>query len=201
MGDSQNIQETQDPAELEKLEKDFQEKPEDEIRQTVINEYELDADIDSDRISKLVNKELEHQKSLGVAIRQKRKWREEAEKLKANTGGQAATPASQDVDKLLDEKFEQRELNGLPVSNEIKKEIESYRKLNNVSVREAQNSEYIKFRIQQDEQRARTENASISGGNRTGQVRRDFSNVKEEDWQNMSDEEWAAYRKTLSGQT
>lgn len=195
MGDTQNNTGVQDPAELEKLENEFKEKTQDEIRQSVVDEYGFDEYEDGEKIDKLVNKELEHQKSLSVAIKQKRKWREEAETLKKTTPPPVNAPqVMPDVEKLLDEKFEQRELGALQVSDEVRKEIEIYRKLNGVSVREAQNSDYIKFKIQQEEQRARTESASI-GGNRTGQVRRDFDSVKEEDLADMTDEEFAQFKK------
>lgn len=195
MGDTQNNTGVQDPAELEKLENEFKEKTQDEIRQSVVDEYGFDEYEDGEKIDKLVNKELEHQKSLSVAIKQKRKWREEAETLKKTTPPPVNAPqVMSDVEKLLDEKFEQRELGALQVSDEVRKEIEIYRKLNGVSVREAQNSDYIKFKIQQEEQRARTESASI-GGNRTGQVRRDFDSVKEEDLADMTDEEFAQFKK------
>ena len=55
----------------------------------------------------------------------------------------AQTP---DLDKLLDEKFEKRELESLDISDELKKEVQTYAKLNKVSIKKALDSDYIQFK-------------------------------------------------------
>ena len=58
---------------------------EDEVRSQVISDYGFDETVDGERIDKLVAKEVESRKKLSQAIGQKRKYREEAEKLKTTT--------------------------------------------------------------------------------------------------------------------
>ncbi len=56
----------------------------DEIKEAVISEYGFDAEVDAERIEKLVAKELDHDKRLSSAIGAKIKHRTEVEELKRN---------------------------------------------------------------------------------------------------------------------
>lgn len=70
--------------------KEFKPKGEDEIREEVIKEFDLDPENEDDkgRIDKLVAREMNHQNSLGKAIKQKKDYRTKLEE--ALNGGDGA---------------------------------------------------------------------------------------------------------------
>lgn len=67
-------------------------------------------------------------------------------------------------DERLDAKLEKRELSNFDISDSLKKEVGAYAKLNDVSVKEALVSPYIKFRLDEEESADITEEASLGGG-------------------------------------
>jgi len=67
----------------------------------------------------------------------------------------------------IDERLEQRDVDSLSLSDELKKEIKSYAKLNGVSVKEASNSSYIQFRQKEESEKARIDDASINSTHKT----------------------------------
>lgn len=83
---------------------------------------------------------------------------------------------SPDIDKLLDEKLEKRELEALDLSDDLKKEVSVYAKVNGVSIRKALTSDYIQFKKNKDEDRAKAEEASLGGGRRTT-AKKDISQI------------------------
>lgn len=116
------------------------------------------------------------------------------------------TPAAskEDIDKLLDEKLEKRELDSLDLSEKLKQEVGSYAKLKGVSVKQALNSEYIKFIKEQDEKDDRVTDASLGGGKRKGTARKDYSQMNPSSFDLRTEQgrkdkaEWDDYmRKTL----
>lgn len=68
-----------------------------------------------------------------------------------------------DFDKRMDERLNQRDLNALGLSDEMKKEVQTVAKVNNVSIQEALNLPYIKYRIQEIGDKKRIENAGAGG--------------------------------------
>ena len=74
----------------------------------------------------------------------------------------------EDIDKRLDERFEKRELDSLGVSDDFRKEIDSYAKLNGVSIAQAMETPYIKFRSEEFKKADELEKASLGGGGSGG---------------------------------
>ena len=72
--------------------------------------------------------------------------------------------SDEDFDKRLDERFEKRELDNLGVSDDFRKEIDSYAKLNGVSIAQAMETPYIKFRSEEFKKADDLEKASLGGG-------------------------------------
>jgi hypothetical protein len=69
------------------------------------------------------------------------------------------------IDEKVNERLEQKDLDSLSSSDELKKEIKNYAKLNGVSIGQASKSSYIQFR--QEEDKARLGDAAINGTHKT----------------------------------
>jgi len=104
-----------------------------------------------------------------------------------------------DIDKLLDAKLEKRELESLDLSDELKKEIQAYAKVQGVSIRKALTSEYVTFLKEKEEKKQRAEDASL-GSNRKGTTKKDYSEMKVTDFDMTTPEgrkEFDAYRADM----
>lgn len=104
------------------------------------------------------------------------------------------TPVAVDVDKLLDEKLEKRELEALDLSDTLKKEVQNYAKLSGVSVKKALSSEYIQFMVAKEEKAQNAENASLGGGKR-GAAKKDYSEMNPNDFDFTTPEGRAEFKK------
>lgn len=144
---------------------------EEEVRDAVIAEYGFDEVDDAERIDKMVAKEVEHRTKLSQAIGQKIKHRTDAEELRKKV---AIPPQEKtnvppvDVEKIVAEQLEKRDLDALEYSDELKTEIQRIAKLNNISVKQAVRDPYIAFKLNEYEREQKTEEASISRTNRSG---------------------------------
>lgn len=158
----------------------LKEAKEDEVRSQVVEDYGLDEDVDSEKIDKLVQKELQHKKDLSTAIRQKRDWRAKAEETPKPKEEDTTDKGKKEEEKIdeskfitkeeLDERDRKKDIESLEVSDELKKEVESYAKLHGVSAKQAFSSDYIQFRKGQEDTKSREEEASAGGGRGTGTV-------------------------------
>ena len=173
----------------------------DEVKAKIIDDYGLDETEQSELIDKLVNDKQEEHKKFSTAISQKINWRKKAQELEgkvnppANPNPTPPTPPKETFseDKIL-EVLEKRELESLEYTDEVKKEIQEYAKLKGVSVKQAQNSDYIKFRIEQDEKKDRIDNASLSGS-RKPTTKKDYSEMKATDFDMSTPEGKADFAK------
>ena len=160
---------------------EFKPRTEDEIRQSVITEFELDEEIDTDRIDKLVKKEVEYEKKFSTVLRQKQdyrdKFKQEGETIQrmkdAGLDPETGQPlkkdlTSDDIDKRLDEKLDnrlfERGLDSLKISDEVKKELRDYCKFKKVSLEEGLESSFIQSLISEEDREAMNESASLMGG-------------------------------------
>ena len=165
-----------EPTEEEKQaeEKVLEDANEDEIRVKIIEKYGFDAEADSEHIDKLVQGELQHKKELSTAIRQKRDWRKKAMEKPAPTEDPASNKdekfGKEELNSILDERDTKRDISVLEVSDDLKKEVESYAKLNGVSVKEAFASDYIQYRKKGEDDKQREEEASAGGKPGTGTI-------------------------------
>ena len=97
---------------------------------------------------------------------EKKEWAKKPEvKSKPEKKEQPAQGLSEeDIDKRLDERFEKRELDSLKVNDDFRTEIGNYAKLNGVSIAQAMETPYIKFRLEEVKKADDLEKASLGGG-------------------------------------
>jgi len=142
-----------DPKEKQQDEEALKLVPDEDIRSQTIEKYGLNEDDNSELIDKLVEGEKEGQKKLSTAIRQKVDWRtkaqtpkEEEKEVKPQEPAPKTQPvSSEDIDKMVGEKFEERDLASMDLSDELKSEVKAYAKAKGISYREAAKSPYFDF--------------------------------------------------------
>jgi len=169
-----------------------------EVREKIITDFSLDEVEQEELINKLVNDKQEEHKRFSTAISQKINWRKKAQDLEKNTLSRPDPKPLPDKEPLSEDKIlevlEKRELESLEVSEEMKKEIQDYAKLKGINIKKAQNSDYIKFRMEQDEKKEKIDNASLGGG-RKPTTKKDYSEMKATDFDMTTPEGKADYAK------
>jgi len=168
-------------------EEEIKETEEDEVRQQIIEKYGLDEIEQPDLIDQLVEEHMEIKKKLGTAIKQKRKWREEAQKKVSSKEEKSEEKSPSDIERLIDERFDQRELDISDLSDELKKEVQAYAKVQGIRIKDALNSEYIGFLKGKEEQEKKEEEASTSF-KRKSQAGRDYSKMSPKDFDLTTEE-------------
>ena len=118
--------------------------------------------------------------------------KEELANLSKITSGKPA-PTS-DIDKLLDAKLEKRDLDALDLSDELRKEVSTYAKVQGVSVKKALNSEYISFLKDKEDKKEKIDNASL-GSKRRASSKKDYSEMKPSDFDLKTPEGKADFAK------
>lgn len=156
------------PEEQKAEQEALKEAKEDDIRTQVITDYGFDEEDDSERIDKLVEKEMGYKKSLSQAIGQKIKKREELElrdkeieDLKKLSKEPKEESKDSDFDKKLSKAFEERDLDSMEYPDELKAEIQKLAKLQEVSVKKAAQDKYIISKIDEWKKEQETDEASI----------------------------------------
>lgn len=147
----------------------------DELREKVIANYGLDPEEQKDLIDKIVaDKKADHQK-LSNVIRQKRTWREKAQSTnKEPDKGEGKKPnvETPDIDERIkagvNAVMEERDLQSLDLPDDLKAEIKNLAKIKGISVREAANDPYIKYRVEEVERAKRIEAATPKRSNKGG---------------------------------
>ena len=173
---------TPTPEELKQEEEALKESPTEELRKSIIQKYELDEYEQGDLIDRMLEEALEQRKSFGKVIEQKRKWREKAQSVQPSVQAKGEVQqknqiiSDNEIDKRLEEKLEKRELEALDLSDELKKEVAVYAKLNGVSIKKALASDYIQFKKDKEESNAFIDDASL-GGNKRGITGKDYSQI------------------------
>ena len=168
-GDAHNNDDAISPEE-EALEKEMREEvKEDELKESLAKEFELDPETDEEFLNKLVEREKSNRERLSGAIKQKINWREKFQKASEEPKGtpgkdKKSEDGEPDIDKLVDQKlaerFEARELESLELTDELKEEVKELAKLKGISVREAAKLPYILSRIEEAEQEERIKKAT-----------------------------------------
>ncbi len=207
-----------------KEEKDFTPKTEDEIRQEVIEEFDLDEESDKERIEKLVKREQAHEEKLSTAIKQKKGHREKREAHEAKLKELGIDPETgkkiesddddadkskkkgkeEDGKKTRREQELEAEVDQIKMdqagdfSPEIQKEIRSYASLHKVSFKEAAKSEYLRFIIDKEETKKKNDDASLGGGKgNENRSNHKLSEVKPEGFKNLSDDDWKKKKQLI----
>ena len=203
--------EVQEPKENLEEEQELLKEPEpDAIKQSVIDQFGLDEDADSELIEKLVADKVESGKRLSTAIKQKRNWRDKANAPKEQKKEDIPQPQEKKpvfdesiIDKKVLEKLEERELESLEISDELKQEVKTYAKAAGLTVKQVLKSDYYQFLKQKDEAKQKIDEASIGGKKRGAPSGKDFSSVKPSDF-DLSTKEgrdgWDEYKKWLKKQ-
>ncbi len=200
--ENKNTEENLVPTSEElKQEEEFQsEAKEDEVRNSVIEKYGLDEEEQSELIDKLTSDQLEQRKAFGKVVGQKIKYREAATKEKPP---KEETPKEEtpDVDALVNEKFEQRDLESMDLPDEIKSEVSKLAKAQGISVREAVKDSYIEFKKQEYDEAKKVEDATISPKSKGKSVKFDAQNPPEVDVSTEEGrKEWEEYTEWLKSQ-
>ncbi len=188
--------------EIQAEEEALKETSEDTVRQSIVEDTGLDSETDKEAVDKLVTKEVKAKKELSTAIKQKRTWRtkaqetpqiEEKKEEEKKDEPVPGTVSAEELGKMMDDRLEKRELSNLDVSDTLKKEVESYAQVKGVSVKEAMQSDYIKFIRRQEEDADNTEGASLDGGG--GKVTTKSPGIDPKTIDRSTDEGKAAFKK------
>ena len=140
---------------------------EDEIRESIINDYGFDADADTERIDKLVAKEVENRKKLSAAIGQKIKHRKEVEELRKNNPPKKEDKKEEKKDDFVFSPKDNLALIRAEVEDEDLDEVLEYARFKKVSVSEALKLPLLKSRLAELKQERATALATqTKGGNR-----------------------------------
>ena len=179
----------------------LKETPVDELRQSVVEKFNLNEDIDSELIDKLVAETDSQRKTLSKAIKQKRTWREKAEaQTERKPEGKpqpSITPKVDDIANAIDQKLDERDLESLELSDEAKKKIKVYAKADNLTIKQVMKSDFFTFVKEKEESAKKVEEASI-GGKRKAPTQRDFSKISPNDFDLSTEEgrkDYEEYKK------
>ena len=156
----------------------------DEVREKLITDLGLDETDQSELIDKLVADKLEEHKKFTTAIGQKINWRNKFQDLEKNNlpkpdpKPQPVQEIKFDENKIV-EVLEKRDLEALDLSDELKKEVSTYAKVQGITVKKALNSEYITFLKEKEEKKDKIDNASLGAGRKP--TKKDYGNMKASD--------------------
>ncbi len=98
-----------------------------------------------------------------------------------------------DLQKIVNETLEKRDLESLDLSDSLKKEVSNYAKLMNIPVKKALSSDYISFIKEKEEKIEKINNASL--GNSRKPVTRDYGSMKPSDFDLKTPEGRADFAK------
>ena len=176
-------------------------KPQEEDTSSESDVETQEGETDEEKIAKLAeaNKKL---------FARAKKAEEEAKALKtskeADKSSQEDKPKEEkkeeDLDKILDQKLNERDLASMDISDELKSEVKAYGKAKNILYREVLKSPYFNFLKGQEEEKTKAEEASASSKGKTIRAKRDFGNLSDEDIKNLPDDEYEEYNKWLKSQ-
>ncbi len=170
-------------------------KPEDEISDSLFTEEMQDGETAEEKVAKLaeINK--------GLFARAKRAEEEnKAFKQVPKESAPKAIPTGDDLDKVLEEKLNERELASMELSDELKSEVRAYAKTKGITYREASKSDYISFVKDRKDKEAREVDASVSSTNKTSKAKRDFGKLSDEQVRELEETDFDEYKKWLKSQ-
>lgn len=188
--------------------------PEDEIKNAVMEQYGITEEDNSELITKLVSDRVESNKTLSTAIKQKRNWRTKFDEIKPDekkeekkediTKQENVKFTQEDIDKIVDQKLNdklnEKEIDSIQFSDDFKEKVKSYAVINKVSIKKALESDYIKFEIKKEEEKAELEDAGISNKHDKTITNKNFKDMTPKDFDVTTEEgrkEWTAYKKQL----
>ena len=160
-------------------------------------------EIDTDDVEDLKEKNRQlfarAKKAEGFVI-QDGKWVKKTPKVEPLKKEPTVAPINEDlIAQKIDERFENRELETLDLSDELKKEVRVYAQLNKVSIRKAFDSDYIQFKKNKSDEEAKVEAASLGHTKRGAPSKKDYSQKNPSDFDMTTKEgreefhEWEKY--------
>lgn len=158
----ENLLQQPTAEELQEEEIALKDSKEEEIRNSIIEKYELSEDDDEDLIDKLTADILAQRKSFGKVVAQKRSYRELVQKANSGKDEKPQTLSKEEIEKSLEEKFFNRDLEELDYSDNVKDAVRKICKVNNVSVKQAQKDPYIQYLIEQETDEKILDKSAIS---------------------------------------
>lgn len=114
------------------------------------------------------------------------------ELAKKNPAGKP-TPAG-DVSKIISAELDKRDLDALDLSDELKKEVSTFAKVQGVSIKTALKSDYISFLSDKEAKKEKINNASL-GANRRSNTKKDYSEMTASDFDLKTPEGKAEFAK------
>ena len=154
------------PEEQKAEEESLKEVNEADLKTKIAEDFGIDPETDVELLDKLVAREKAHREKLSGAIKQKINWREKAKKLPVKKDDKDTPDVGTLVEQKVKETLENRDLETISASDEIKAEIKELAKLKGISVREAAKLPYIVNRIEEAEKEQRIINATPKRSNR-----------------------------------
>jgi len=152
----------------------------DQTREELVEKFNIEDNEDNTELldSLVADKQAEHKK-FSTAITQKISWRTKAQEAEEKVEKKPKAPSAQAISeeellKKVDARFEERDLKSNGLSDELTEKVKSYAKVNNVSVKEAIDSDYIKFELKGEDDKAKAEEASLGGKSKAG-TKKDYS--------------------------
>lgn len=146
----------------------------DELRSKLAEDLGLDPDDDSDLLDKVFAREKSNREKLSGAIKQKISWRDKAKSSSQKSddkskGGNAKfnePDIEALVEKKLNERLEAQDLKSLDLPDDLKEEVKDLAKTKGISIREAAQLPYIKYRKDEMEREERIKQASPKRSNK-----------------------------------
>lgn len=176
------------PEEIKEEEREEEElskeSKEEEVRADIVKKHELDEETDKELIDHLTQDKLEDMKRFGKLVSQKRTWRDKALKKPEEDKPKEDQPKGEKYvtkEDLAEDRF-QGQLDALDLSDELRKEAESYARLHKVSPKEAFKSDYIQFKKKQEDDKAKQEDATPGATRKTHTTTKlDFDTMSDAD--------------------
>ena len=113
---------------------------------------------------------------------------------------QELKPEPNELDKVIEQKLNERDLASMDLSDELKAEVKAYAKAKDISYRETLKTPYFNFIKEQEDKKNESEEASISSTSKVRKTNRDFSKLGESEVKDLSDEEFDQYKSWLKSQ-
>lgn len=159
------------PEEKEAEQADLAEVKDDELREKLAADLGINPDEDSELLDKVFAREKANREKLSGAIKQKISWRTKATSSTKpdNKGGNAKTEVP-DIEALVEQKLnelmEAQDLKSLELPDDLKAEVKDLAKTKGISIREAAQLPYIKYRKEEMEREERIKQASPKRSNK-----------------------------------
>lgn len=195
------------PADELELETEVKaESKEDEVRAKVVADFGFDETADAERIDKLTQERMSSHKKLSTAVGQKIKYRDQGKPKVEEPAKPVVEPAkpaaTEDVNTVVTKQLEQRDLDDMPHSAELKKEIQRVAQVQGISVKQAERDPYIAFKIGEEKKAGTVEDAAI-GKTKGGGSKKVYTVDSPPDVDMSTKEgrdEWAAYKVEMKKQ-